>query len=281
MKKLTLLAVMLSLALAENSTDSILTVGDAGHAERSTEFSHFKAAFATSCSLTLVNEIGDRSFFVTALLALKFPRLCVFVGALMAMLAQTVVGVSAGRILHSVPSAFRRYSKIPVDDYAASLLLCLFSLWHLRAAWISEDQPNDQDNPNSVNESVRELGAPMMDETVVSRRDAAWPQIRESFWVVFLAEFGDKSMFSTAALATAQSAMGVLLGASMAHCFVTGAAVVGGAALHFYLSEKSANYIGAILFLIFGLLTGMEGLARQGLVAAEYSLSTKWANWQQ
>lgn len=35
---------------------------------------------------------------------------------------------------------------------------------------------------------------------------------REVFWVVFVAELGDKSMFSTVALAAAQNPFGVFVG---------------------------------------------------------------------
>eukprot|EP01069_Polyplicarium_translucidae_P006367 Polyplicarium_translucidae@DN2950_c1_g1_i4.p2 len=94
--------------------------------------------------------------------------------------------------------------------------------------------------------------------------------VRDAFIAVFLAEFGDKSMFSTAALATAQNPFGVLLGSLLAHLCATTCAVTGGFFLHAHISERVANYASAFLFGVMGALTGLEGLAQQGVAAAGF-----------
>lgn len=96
--------------------------------------------------------------------------------------------------------------------------------------------------------------------------------------MIFVAELGDKSMISTVALAAAQNPygvfvgefvfnllMGLSIGSSLAHCLVTLSAVLAGSLLEGVINERIANIIGAFLFFTFGVMTTLEGLARQGV----------------
>ncbi|XP_053992637.1 uncharacterized protein LOC128883850 isoform X1 [Hylaeus volcanicus] len=86
------------------------------------------------------------------------------------------------------------------------------------------------------------------------------------FWVIFISELGDKSMFSTVALATTQNPFAVCLGGSLAHCFVTLLATLTGSLFEKHISEQLANGIGALLFFFFAIFTVAEGLHRQGIL---------------
>eukprot|EP00268_Persea_americana_P023152 TRINITY_DN22834_c0_g1_i1.p2 TRINITY_DN22834_c0_g1~~TRINITY_DN22834_c0_g1_i1.p2 ORF type:complete len:111 (+),score=34.93 TRINITY_DN22834_c0_g1_i1:1782-2114(+) len=59
-----------------------------------------------------------------------------------------------------------------------------------------------------------------------------------TFALVFVAEWGDKSFFSTIALAAASSPLGVVGGALAGHAVATLLAVVGGSLLGTFFSEK-------------------------------------------
>lgn len=94
-----------------------------------------------------------------------------------------------------------------------------------------------------------------------------------TFVLVFSAEWGDKSFVATTALAAASSPFGVTIGETKlchtviqifcigaigGHFVATVLAVVGGSFLSSYVSEKSVQYIGGTLFLIFALTNSIE-----------------------
>lgn len=73
--------------------------------------------------------------------------------------------------------------------------------------------------------------------------------------LIFVAEWGDRSMLATIALGAAQSPLGVAGGAILAHALATLVAVVGGAMLSQRISEKTVGYLGGTLFLVFAAAT--------------------------
>ncbi|OIW07683.1 hypothetical protein TanjilG_07725 [Lupinus angustifolius] len=77
-----------------------------------------------------------------------------------------------------------------------------------------------------------------------------------AFTLIFVSEIGDKewgdrSMLATIALGAAQSPWGVASGAIAGHFLATCIAILGGAILANYISEKLVGYLGGGLFLIF------------------------------
>lgn len=51
----------------------------------------FLHAFVASLSVILVSEIGDKTFFIAAIMAMRHPRLIVFGGAISALALMTVL----------------------------------------------------------------------------------------------------------------------------------------------------------------------------------------------
>lgn len=95
-------------------------------------------------------------------------------------------------------------------------------------------------------------------KTVVEGRQTSKGPLRvvaETSSVVFLAEWGDKSMLATVALAAAKSPWGVIVGGVSGHLVASVIAVVGGSFLGRFLSERSARLIAGVLFFVFAILT--------------------------
>ena len=94
-----------------------------------------KASFA----LIFVSELGDKTFFIAALLAMRYGKLVAFTGSVAALATMTVISVAIGRIFHHVPASLT--SSLPLGEYAAAAMLLLFGLRTVKEAW---DMPSDE-----------------------------------------------------------------------------------------------------------------------------------------
>lgn len=212
-----------------------------------------KSGFTAAFSLIFVSEIGDKTFFIAALLAMQYKKGLVLLGSMGALSLMTVLSVIIGRIFHSVPAQFQ--TTLPIGEYAAVTLLLFFGLKSIKDAW---DLPSSV--PKQGDESGPELdeyveAEELVKEKVSKRLSNPLEIIWKSFSLIFFAEWGDRSMLATIALGAAQSPWGVATGAITGHLIATTIAILGGALLANYISEKLVGYLGGVLFLIFAIAT--------------------------
>ncbi|KAH0974928.1 hypothetical protein GBA52_016827 [Prunus armeniaca] len=204
--------------------------------------------------LIFFSELGDKTFFIAALLAARNSAPVVFIGTFGALAAMTIISVVLGRTFHYVdeilPFRFGE-TDLPIDDIAAVLLLVYFGVSTLRDA-TSSDGLKAEDEQREAELAVSKFsgnGAGIL---------AAASTVISTFLLVFVAEWGDKSFFSTIALAAASSPLGVIGGALAGHGVATLLAVLGGSLLGTFLSEKAIAYTGGVLFLVFAAVTLVE-----------------------
>ncbi|VVB01291.1 unnamed protein product [Arabis nemorensis] len=212
-----------------------------------------KSGFTAAFSLIFVSEIGDKTFFIAALLAMQYEKTLVLLGSMGALSLMTILSVVIGKIFQSVPAQFQ--TTLPIGEYAAIALLMFFGLKSIKDAW---DIP--QAEAKTGEESGKELGEYTEAEELVKEKaskkitnplEILW----KSFSLVFFAEWGDRSMLATVALGAAQSPWGVASGAIAGHLVATLLAIMGGAFLANYISEKLVGYVGGALFLVFAAAT--------------------------
>jgi putative Ca2+/H+ antiporter (TMEM165/GDT1 family) len=108
-----------------------------------------------------------------------------------------------------------------------------------------------------------ELGAAeeSMEEAERTGKILAGERWFKSFWqaasIIFMAEWGDRSMLATIALAVHANPYGVAFGATMGHVLATAIAVAAGSLASKHISEKTVNLVGGVLFLFFAVETGL------------------------
>ncbi|KAK6127797.1 hypothetical protein DH2020_038506 [Rehmannia glutinosa] len=190
-----------------------------------------KSGFTAAFSLIFVSEIGDKTFFIAALLAMQYEKVLVLLGSMGALSLMTILSVIIGRIFHSVPAQFQ--TTLPIGEYAAVTLLMFFGLKSIKDAW---------DLPSTVAKAGEQ--EKMESDEFVEAEEL----VKEKEW-------GDRSMLATIALGAAQSPWGVASGAIVGHLLATAIAILGGAFLAKYISEKLVGYIGGVLFLVFAIAT--------------------------
>ncbi|QHO08847.1 GDT1-like protein [Arachis hypogaea] len=116
-------------------------VGDSKDAGRAITFDDdglgvFDAFFA-SLSMIIVSEIGDETFIIAALMAMRHPKSIVLSGALTALVVMTVLSTGLGRIVPNLIS--RKHT-----NSAATVLYAFFGLRLLYIAWRSSDSKSSQ-----------------------------------------------------------------------------------------------------------------------------------------
>ncbi|KAH8964788.1 hypothetical protein BDL97_04G084300 [Sphagnum fallax] len=208
-----------------------------------------KSGFSAAFALIFVSEIGDKTFFIAALLAMQYSRLLVLLGASAALSLMTVISVVIGRLFQSVPAQLQ--TTLPIGEYAAVALLLWFGIRSIKSAWdLPSEIAGTQDEASELAEAEE-----FLKKTEAKKMITPFEVVTEAFSLVFVAEWGDRSMLATVALGAAQSPWGVASGAIAGHVIATALAVLGGAFLAQYISEKLVGYIGGVLFLVFAAAT--------------------------
>jgi Ca2+/H+ antiporter, TMEM165/GDT1 family len=214
----------------------------------------FFAAFTQSLLLILACELGDRTFFVAAILAMKAPRLVVFAGAISALALMTVLSALIGRAFPVILD--KKWTSI-----AASILFAYFGIQLLRSWWgMRNEEPAENEELAEVEEELADDKSDGRKSLSLSRSMGGLgallsPVFIKSFTMTGLAEWGDRSQIATIALAAQQDMWGVVLGGIVGHACCTTLAVVGGRLLATRISEKAVALVGGLLFVSFAVLT--------------------------
>ncbi|CAG9570803.1 unnamed protein product [Danaus chrysippus] len=87
----------------------------------------FWQGFLAALSVVIVSELGDKTFFIAAIMAMKHPRVIVFAGAISALVFMTVLSAAFGWIATVIPRIY--------THYISAALFAIFGLKMLRDGW--------------------------------------------------------------------------------------------------------------------------------------------------
>ena len=210
----------------------------------------FMKGFTSGVAMILATEIGDKTFFIAAVLSMRQERSAVFIGAVVSLYVMTVLSSIMGLVLPKLVPV--KYTHI-----LGGILFLYFGFkLLLDAKGMKSNQVSDE-----LEEVEEELLHPKKDDgdeesqAVVSSNSIrkGFSQIAmQSFTLTFLAEWGDRSQIATIALSASKNPYGVTLGGCIGHTICTGMAVLGGRMLAARISEKTVSIFGGIIFLVFG-----------------------------
>jgi putative Ca2+/H+ antiporter (TMEM165/GDT1 family) len=245
------------------------------------------SAFVASFSTIIVSELGDKTFFIAAIMAMRYNRIAVLAGALLALFLMTAISTGFGQIVTALVPAF----------YTHVITTLLFLFFGFKLLWDAYHHEGGESNEKSeVELELNQLHSKMMVKKTITTENGSSENDKDEghelvengkpeaqsvpvdiesngkgtcanqiekvatklvFWqaltLTFLGEWGDRSQISTIALAANSSAIMVFIGGFLGHCICTSLAVLGGKYLANKISEKMVNISGGTLFLIFGI----------------------------
>ncbi|SCU94887.1 LANO_0E08548g1_1 [Lachancea nothofagi CBS 11611] len=240
------------------------------------EAHHPMKSFLLSISMIGVSEIGDKTFLIAALMAMRYTRLLVFSASATALFIMTILSGIVGRTFTSMVP--QRYTQ-----FMAGILFLVFGYkLTLEGLAMPKDMGVEEElaeveeeiavkDINKNNNQAESGGSQAMDMTKNPLKKypflnrfftkatelsafiftPVWIQI---FTMVFLGEFGDRSQISTIAMASGSDYWSVIWGAIVGHAICTGIAVVGGKMLASKISMRTVTLGGAFSFFIFAVL---------------------------
>ncbi|VVC33767.1 Hypothetical protein CINCED_3A007286 [Cinara cedri] len=236
----------------------------------------FVHAFVASLSVIVVSELGDKTFFIAAIMAMRHSRITVFAGAISALALMTVLSVLFGYAATVIPRAY--------TYYISTALFAAFGLKMLREGF--KMSPNEgQDELEEVQANLRrkddENKKNKKEESPVTENDdkspAVVPSVVETINVTVdintdlkdidieqaapkrcrlqlgNTKWGDRSQLATIILAAREDAYGVGLGGVLGHSLCTGLAVIGGRFIAQKISVRTVTIVGGVVFLMFAL----------------------------
>ncbi|KAI3887645.1 hypothetical protein MKW92_024536 [Papaver armeniacum] len=208
-------------------------------------------AFFASLSMILVSEIGDETFIIAALMAMRHPKSIVLSGALSALFVMTVLSTGLGRIVPNLIS--RKHTNSAATGIYLNCLRMFSMLFSVTSSLhcLRSEKANQKKEIEEVEEKLEGGQGKSTFRRFLSR--FLTPIFLESFILTFLAEWGDRSQIATIALATHKNAVGVAVGACIGHTICTSIAVVGGSMLASKISQGTVAMVGGLLFLGFSL----------------------------
>lgn len=218
-------------------------------------------AFTSSVAMILATEIGDKTFFIAAVLSMKHARMAVFTGAIAALTIMTVLSTAMGLVL----------PKFMDKKYTHILSGILFLYFGVKLILDSRKMEGGK-----VSEELEEVEEKLLhqgrkkkgeDEETGQAQPALFRQtslvgssgmsthsvILTALTLTFVAEWGDRSQIATIALASSKNPIGVTIGGIVGHSICTASACIGGRMLASNISEKTVCQWGGVVFLLFSI----------------------------
>ena len=220
----------------------------------------FAHGFIATLAVIIVSELGDKTFFIAAIMAMRHPRLTVLSGAISALAIMHVMSALFGALaLNIVPKAY--------TYYISAILFAIFGLKMLKEGYYMS--PEDaQEEMEEVQEELRKkddaekmndveggmLGSPIKTATsgISTVLKLLFSAIFiQAFTMTFLAEWGDRSQLATIVLAARENTWAVIIAGVLGHSLCTGLAVLGGRFIAQKISVRTVTLVGAVVFLLF------------------------------
>lgn len=232
----------------------------------------FPQAVVQALFVTLMSELGDKSFFMSAILAMHHSRTRTFIGSMLAQIPMTILAVAFGVAASFIPDTY--------TEWASFIIMTFFGIRMLAEGLLMESESTDDaDNPSNngssqgndvnhnsgkcesngiINKEVKDPDQQQLENSGGLDHDCIIAQkstysegvMFQAFTVNFFSEWGDRSQIAMILLATNENPYGVAIGGIIGHIICSGTAVFGGRLVAKKFPVKTMTTFGGIVFLL-------------------------------
>ncbi|MFM7190419.1 MAG: TMEM165/GDT1 family protein [Microcystaceae cyanobacterium] len=200
-------------------------------------------AFTAALLLITISELGDKTFFIGMILAMRYSRRWVLAGVVTALVAMTLLSVLIGQAIAFLPPTYIHYAEVIL--FLAFGTKLLIEAWRMPATKTPEVMEEAEEAIEGTTKNLQRNPQPL-------------GIFFESFLLTFIAEWGDRTQIATIALAASNNVVGVILGAILGHTICALIAVMGGKWIAGRISERAITAIGGVLFFVFAGVAWLE-----------------------
>lgn len=201
-------------------------------------------AFTAGILLISLSELGDKTFFIAAILSMRYPRRLVFAGVMAALASMTIIAVAMGQVVGLLPPIYLHWAAI-----------FLFSLFGIKLLYQASKMPASQSCEEEEEEAMKAVSG-----SNSAKNKSKMGVLLEAFTLTFIGEWGDRTQIATIALAATYHPVGVVLGVILGHGISTAIAVLGGRIISGHISERTITAVGGCLFIVFALVALINGV---------------------
>ena len=193
--------------------------------------------FVAAVLTIFFSGLGDKSFLITAFLAMKHNKTMVFTSSLLSLTLMGIISVEFGKILPN-------YISTTYIDLFGGVLFIFLGLYFIFNGYFSVSDSNEKDE---------EEVAKMLNEEKTKENKTEMSIWLQCFGLVFLSELGDKSQIAVICLSSSSSFLTIFIGISIANVLLTIIAIFCGKIVEEYISKKTLEIISGFLFVLFGI----------------------------
>ncbi|CAK83477.1 unnamed protein product (macronuclear) [Paramecium tetraurelia] len=213
-------------------------------------------SLSQSFSSIIVTELGDKTFFLAAIMSIKYNRIAVLIGSTLALILITTLSTIFGLVIPELISIL--YAQILVSLVFYGFGIKFLYTWYTMKKE-KEDLQEVEQELSTLDKKLMNLPDPETDQVndnvtknfiQVQFQQVVW----QAFTLTLLGEWGDKSQITTISLSAIYNPYYIFLGAIVAHFICTVIAVHGGKLIANKLSEKNFNFLAGITFLCIALV---------------------------
>lgn len=208
----------------------------------STVNTNFFSSFLTSALMITASEIGDKTFFITAIMAVKNSRLTVFLGSMAGLTLNNVISIFLGVLTAKLNATLMHHISVA--------LFLIFGVKMVYEGFKMADgggleEYNEAEKTVNENESVEKKGTFL--GRLFGKRALLFLQV---FSIIFFAEVGDKAQLSAIMLATRENIYGVGVGSFVGFFLSNAFAVLGSRAILTRIPVNRVITFGGFVFIL-------------------------------
>lgn len=199
--------------------------------------------FFSSLLAIFFSGLGDKSFLITAFMAMKYNKVLVFLSGFSALTLMGIISIQFGKIVSG-------YINQMYLNIFGGLLFVLMGVYFILIP-VGTEEKNNEMKIEEIEEDIKLLIDPN-NRIFINNQDLN--TFLQLFSLIFFSELGDKSQIAVIYISTNSGILMVFTAITIANALLTLLGIFAGELMKNKISKKTLSIISGVLFIIFGFI---------------------------